>query len=70
MKDVIRNIEAIIFASAEGIDLADIKQILQEALAIEVSKEELRELIKRLKTNIRMKTRYWSCGISIIHISF
>lgn len=49
MKDVIRNIEAIIFASAEGIDLADIKQILQEALAIEVSKEELRELIKKIE---------------------
>ncbi|MGE8381270.1 MAG: SMC-Scp complex subunit ScpB, partial [Sphingobacterium sp.] len=49
MKDVIRNIEAIIFASAEGIDLADIKQILQEALAIELSKEELRELIKKIE---------------------
>jgi len=49
LKDVIRNIEAIIFASAEGIDLADIKQILQEALAIEVSKEELRELIKKIE---------------------
>ena len=49
MKDIIRNIEAIIFASAEGIDLADIKHILQEALAIEVSKEELRELIKKIE---------------------
>ena len=50
MKDVIRNIEAIIFASAEGIDLADIKQILQEALAIEVSRDELRDLIKKIET--------------------
>ena len=49
MKDVIRNIEAIIFASAEGVDLADIKQILQEALAIEISREELRELIKKIE---------------------
>jgi len=50
LKDVIRNIEAIIFASAEGIDLADIKQILQEALAIEVSKDELRDLINKIET--------------------
>lgn len=49
MKDVIRNIEAIIFASAEGIDFADIKQILQETLAIEISKDELKELIKKIE---------------------
>lgn len=49
MKDVIRNIEAIIFASAEGIDLVDIKQILQEALSIEIAKEELSELISKIE---------------------
>lgn len=49
MKDVIRNIEAIIFASVEGIDLVDIKQILQEALSIEIAKEELRELITKIE---------------------
>ncbi|AIM36274.1 SMC-Scp complex subunit ScpB [Sphingobacterium sp. SG20118] len=48
MKDIIRNIEAIIYASEDGIALQDIKHVLQEALAIEISKEELQNLIDKV----------------------
>ncbi len=49
MKDILLNIEAIIFASAEGISQKDLREVLQEALAIEISKTELAEMIGRLK---------------------
>ncbi|UIR56738.1 SMC-Scp complex subunit ScpB [Sphingobacterium sp. SRCM116780] len=48
MKDIIHNIEAIIYASEEGITVQDIKLVLQEALAIEVSKDEIQNLIDRI----------------------
>jgi len=49
LKDVLRNIEAIIFASEDGIALADLKQVLQDALEIEIAKDELLELIDKIK---------------------
>ncbi|MGB7528057.1 MULTISPECIES: SMC-Scp complex subunit ScpB [Sphingobacterium] len=49
MKDIILNIEAIIFASSEGISQKDLREILQDALAIEISKVELAEFIGKLK---------------------
>lgn len=48
MKDIIRNIEAIIYASEDGITPQDIKHVLQEALAIEISKDELQNLIDKI----------------------
>lgn len=50
MKDIIRNIEAIIYASEDGITPQDIKHVLQEALAIEISKDELQNLINKIVT--------------------
>lgn len=49
MKDIILNIEAIIFAAAEGINQKDLREVLQDALAIEISKIELAEFIGKLK---------------------
>ncbi|SEF74764.1 SMC-Scp complex subunit ScpB [Sphingobacterium lactis] len=49
MKDIILNIEAIIFASAEGISQKDLREVLQDALAIEISKVELAEFVGKLK---------------------
>lgn len=49
MKDIIRNIEAVIFASEEGINLSDLKTVLQDALAIEISKDELQNLLDKIK---------------------
>jgi len=48
VKDIIRNIEAIIYASEDGITSQDIKHVLQEALAIEISKDELQNLIDKI----------------------
>lgn len=48
MKDIIRNIEAIIYASEDGITPQDIKHVLQETLAIEISKDELQNLIEKI----------------------
>ncbi|MEN5235130.1 SMC-Scp complex subunit ScpB [Sphingobacterium faecium] len=48
MKDIIRNIEAIIYASEDGVTLQDIKHVLQEALAIEISKDELQSFIDKI----------------------
>jgi segregation and condensation protein B len=50
VKDIIRNIEAIIYASEDGITPQDIKHVLQEALAIEISKDELQNLINKIVT--------------------
>lgn len=49
MKDILLNIEAIIFASEMGITQKEIREVLQEALAIEISNAEMAELIGRLK---------------------
>lgn len=49
MKDILLNIEAIIFASTEGINLHDLRLVLQEALAIEITKEELEEFVEKIK---------------------
>ncbi|WP_270090591.1 SMC-Scp complex subunit ScpB [Sphingobacterium sp. SYP-B4668] len=48
MKDVLLHIEAVIFASEEGIAISDLKQIVQDSLAITISKEELQELVDRI----------------------
>jgi segregation and condensation protein B len=48
LKDVLLHIEAIIFASEEGITTNDLKQIIQDSLAITIAKEELQELIDRI----------------------
>jgi len=49
LKDILLNIEAVIFASAEGINLHDLRLVLQEALAIEITKEELDEFVGKIK---------------------
>lgn len=50
MKDIILNIEALIFASEEGISANDIKQILQESLAIQITKEEVIAFLDKIKS--------------------
>lgn len=49
MKDIILNIEALIFASEEGISASDIKQVLQDALAIDINKEEVLDFLGKIK---------------------
>ncbi|MGO1596486.1 MAG: SMC-Scp complex subunit ScpB [Sphingobacterium sp.] len=50
MKDILLNIEAIVFAADAGITQKDLREVLQEALTIEISTSELAEFIGRLKT--------------------
>lgn len=48
MKDILLQIEAIIFASEEGISANDIRQVLHDALAVEVTNQEVIQLTKRI----------------------
>ena len=49
MKDVLLNIEALIFASNDGISQKELREILQDSLEISISNVELAELIGKLK---------------------
>ncbi|TDS17353.1 SMC-Scp complex subunit ScpB [Sphingobacterium paludis] len=49
MKDIVLNIEAVIFATEEGIGAGEIKQILQDALAIEINKQEVIDLVDKIQ---------------------
>jgi len=49
VKDILLHIEAIIFGSEEGISANDIRQVLQEALAIEITNQEIVELAKKIE---------------------
>lgn len=49
MKDILLNIEALIFASEEGLTAMEIKQILQEGLMITINKDEVLTFLDQLK---------------------
>lgn len=48
MKDILLNIEAVIFSTEDGIGLNDLKQVLQDALVIDIDRKELLGLMKIL----------------------
>lgn len=49
MKDIILNIEALIFASEDGISASEIKQILQDGLLISINKDEVLSFVDKIK---------------------
>jgi len=49
MKDILLNIEALVFASEDGISAMEIKQILQDALLISINKEEVLSFLDKIK---------------------
>ncbi|MGO1244364.1 SMC-Scp complex subunit ScpB [Sphingobacterium sp. JB170] len=49
MKDIQLNIEAAIFAAEEGIGINELKQVLQEALAIDINRQEVLNFIKTIQ---------------------
>lgn len=49
MKDILLNIEALIFASEDGVSANEIKQILQEGLMITINKEEVMSFLDKIK---------------------
>ena len=57
MKEILLHIEAIIFASDGGISEKDLREVLQDALAIEITPRELSELIGRIKATYEAQDR-------------
>lgn len=49
MKDIILHIEALIFASEEGISANEIKQVLRDALVIDINKDEVKSFLDKIK---------------------
>jgi len=49
VKDILLNIEALIFASDEGLTAMEIKQILQDGLMITINKDEVLTFLDQLK---------------------
>ncbi len=49
MKDILLNIEALIFASEDGISALEIKQILHDALLININKEEVLSFVAKIE---------------------
>ncbi|MDR2285003.1 MAG: SMC-Scp complex subunit ScpB, partial [Sphingobacterium sp.] len=49
MKDIMLNIEALIFASEEGISAIEIKNVLHDALLIEINKDEVLSFLDKIK---------------------
>ncbi|GHE23284.1 SMC-Scp complex subunit ScpB [Sphingobacterium griseoflavum] len=48
MKEILLNIEAIIFAAEEGIGASEIKQVLEDALAIDINRQEVVDLLAKI----------------------
>lgn len=49
MKDILLNIEALIFASEEGISAKDLKTLIEEALEITISSKELADFLAKIQ---------------------
>lgn len=49
MKDILLNIEALIFAAEEGVSATEIKQILQDGLMITINKDEVMSFLDTIK---------------------
>jgi segregation and condensation protein B len=50
MNDILLNIEAIIFASEDGVSAMEIKQILKDGLLIDINKDEVLSFLSKIKT--------------------
>lgn len=49
MKDILLNIEALIFAAEDGVSAMEIKHILQDGLLITINKEEVLSFLKEIE---------------------
>lgn len=63
MKDILLNIEALIFASEEGISAIEIKNILHDALLIEINKDEVMTFIDKIKAKYDQEDQVFSLSI-------
>lgn len=63
MKDIQLNIEALIFSSEEGISALEIKQILHDALLININKDEVHAFIDKIKAKYEDEDSIFSLKI-------
>ncbi|MCY4779435.1 SMC-Scp complex subunit ScpB [Sphingobacterium sp. UT-1RO-CII-1] len=70
MKDILLNIEALLFASEEGVSINDLKQVLQEALSIQITKEELTDLLDKIKMKYRSDDQVFDLRLINNHYQF
>lgn len=70
MKDILLNIEAIIFASEEGINANDLKQVLKDALAIDINKQEVLDLLKKIEEKYDDEEHIFSLKVFNKHYQF
>lgn len=70
MKDILLNIEAIIFASEEGINANDVKQVLKDALAIDINKQEVLDLLEKIKEKYNDEDQIFSLKVFNKHYQF
>ncbi|MBD1422738.1 SMC-Scp complex subunit ScpB [Sphingobacterium chuzhouense] len=70
MKDILLNIEAIIFASEEGVNANDLKQVLKDALAIDINKQEVLDLLKKIEEKYDDEEHIFSLKVFNKHYQF
>lgn len=70
MKDILLNMEAIIFAAEEGIKASDLKQILKDALAIDINKHEVLELLKKIQEKYDNEDQVFDLHVFNKHYQF
>lgn len=63
MKDILLNIEAIIFAAEEGISARDLKQVLKDALAIDINTQEVVDLLKKIQEKYEDEDQVFSLKV-------
>ncbi len=63
MKDIQLNIEAAIFAAEEGIGANELKHVLQEALAIDINKQEILNFIKTIQQKYEDEDQIFSLKV-------
>ena len=70
MKDILLNIEAIIFASEDGIPATELKQILKDALAIDINTQEVVALVKKIEEKYEDEDQVFSLHTFGKHYQF
>lgn len=60
MKDILLNIEALIFASEDGLSATEIKHILQDGLMITINKDEIISFIDQIKLKYEAEDQVFS----------
>lgn len=63
MKDILLNIEALIFASEEGISAIEIKHVLHDALLIDINKDEVLSFLDKIKVKYETDDSVFSLSI-------